>query len=365
MKLHVAVAGWLLGPPSGANRRLLALVAAAGRLLAPGERITVLHGETFAPPGDDGVAWRPIAIPPGPTLERARAERRLLPAALDHLGATVLDHGFLPLPRTLLPTCLLVHDTRAAEGLSRWPRWLARAVLRRALRRADAVVTPSAWTARRLEALAPGLSPPIVVPNGVELPLACAATAPRRPLPPQGYLLHVGHLEARKNLDVVVRALASLPAAQRPELWLAGRDAGRGLELARVPGVRWFGAVDDDELPALYQHARAVVVPSRHEGFGLCALEGLAHGRPVLASDAGALPEVLGGTGVLLPTDDSAAWAAAILATAVDDGGGSRRRARAQQFAWPEAAARLLAVWRRLHGQRFAGRTDGRGAPAD
>jgi alpha-1,3-rhamnosyl/mannosyltransferase len=352
MNLHVVVAGWLLGPPSGANRRLLHLLGHASRLLAPGERITVLHGELFRPPPDDGICWRPIPIPPGPTVVRARAEARLLPATLRGLDATVFDHGFLPLPQVPVPACLLVHDTRAADGLTRWPRWLARAVLRRSLRRADAVVVPSEWTARRLAALAPGLPAPVVVPNGVDLPASGPAPPPRRPLPTNGYLLHVGHLESRKNLGVVVRALAALPVASRPELWLVGRDAGVGAATAQAPFVRWFGAVADTELPALYWHARAVVVPSRHEGFGLCALEGLAYGRPVLASDAGALPEVLGGTGRLLPPDDDAAWAAAIAATASDDGSGPARQARAQQFAWPTAAARLLGVWRRLHRQR-------------
>lgn len=354
MKLHVAVAGWLLGPPSGANRRLLQLVAHAAGQLAPGERITVLHAEAFAPPADDGVHWRPIAIPPGPAIVRARAEARLLPAMLRALDVTVFDHGFLPLPHVDVPTCLLVHDTRAADGLTRWPRWLARAVLRRSLRRADAIVAPSEWTARRLQALVPGLPAPAVVPNGVDVPPADSSPAPRRPLPRTGYLLHVGHLEARKNLGVVVRALHALPPDQRPELWLAGREAGAGATLQRAPFVRWFGAIDDDELPALYHHARAVVVPSRHEGFGLCALEGLAHGRVVLASDAGALPEVLGGQGVLLPPDDPGAWARAIAAAIGDDGDAAARRARAAQFAWSTAAAPLLAVWRRLHAQRVS-----------
>ncbi|MBL9076824.1 MAG: glycosyltransferase family 4 protein [Planctomycetes bacterium] len=360
MNLHVAVAGWLLGPPSGANRRLLRLVREAAAQLAPGERITVLHGHGFAAPADDGVRWHPIDVPAAPTLARANAERRELGAALALLGATVYDHGFLPLPRAPVPTCLLVHDTRAVAGLSRWPRWFARAVLRRSLRRADAVVAPSQWTAGELTRLVPGLQP-IVVPNGVDLPPPGATPpAPRRPLPPHGYLLHTGHLEPRKNLGVVVRALAALPEDRRPELWLVGRDAGSGQALVRAPFVRWFGAVDDDELPALYAHARAIVVPSRLEGFGLCALEGLAHGRPVLASDRTALPEVLGGLGTLLPPDDVAGWATAIAALpppGSEDGAAAARRARAGRFAWPAAAAQQLAVWRRLHAQRRAGFT--------
>jgi hypothetical protein len=114
-------------------------------------------------------------------------------------------------------------------------------------------------------------------------------------------LLHVGHLEPRKNLAIVMRALATLPQAERPELWLVGNDAGDRSRLEALatrlqcrPFVHMLGVVPDRELDALYDHARAVVVPSCYEGFGLCALEGLAHGRAVLASRAAALPRCSG-----------------------------------------------------------------------
>lgn len=359
MSLHVAIAGWLLGAPSGANVRLLKLVEAAARQLGPGERLTLLHRTGNVPPTMPGVEPHPVPIPAGPAWRRALAERRLLPTILRDVGATVLDHGFLPLPPVPIPTCLLVHDVRAAHGLSSWPRWIARAALRRSCARASAVVVPSAWTAARLRDLvAPDLHP-IVVPNGTDLPptapLTAAPTAPTA-----GYLLHVGHLEPRKNLDVVVQALATITPAQRPQLWLAGRAAGAGAHLHRLvdrlslgPHVRFLGVVPDSDIQALYQGARAIVVPSVHEGFGLCALEGLAHGRPVLASRAGALPEVLGGCGVLLPADDPAAWAAALTDLAPDTSALlAARRARAAAFAWATAATRLLAVWRSLHEGR-------------
>jgi glycosyltransferase involved in cell wall biosynthesis len=346
MTLHVAIAGWLLGAPSGANRRLLALLAHAGPLLQPGERLTVLHRPDFAPPQLEGVHWQPVAIPAGPSWRRALAERRMLPAVLRALGATVLDHGLLPLPAVDVPACLLVHDLRAIDGLTRWPRWFAAAVLRRALARAAVVVAPSAWTADRLRRLAPRAAVR-VVPNGVDLPTS-TCPPPARPLPANGYLLHIGHLEPRKNLGIVLAALRALPPAARPELWLAGRDAGalRGL-LARGTGlaVRALGVVGDDELSRLYQHARAVVVPSRHEGFGLAALEALAHGTRVLVSDAGALPEVVGEAAAILPWNDAAAWARALAQT--DDGRtAAERRARAARFPWAGAATALVAAWR-------------------
>ena len=350
MTLHVAISGWLLGPHSGANRRLLALCEHLGPLLAIGERITVLHRRDCVPPALRRIEWRAIDVPSGPAWRRARAEARLLPAVLRELGANVLDHGFLPLPHVAVPTCLLLHDLRAAEGLTRWPRWLARAVLRRSCGRAAAIVVPSEFTAQRLRALVAPEPPVHVVPNGVVLP------PPYRGAPRE-HLLHVGHIEPRKNLGVVLRALARLPAVDRPPLLLVGHDAGSlaGLHaLATRLGIpdslQWCGVRDDAATAELYASARAVVVPSRYEGFGLCALEGLAHGRPVLVASAGALPEVVGAAGVVLPPDDPAAWAQGIAATAAPDAAAAAtRRHRAAEFGWPAAAAALLAVWRQLH----------------
>jgi glycosyltransferase involved in cell wall biosynthesis len=356
MTMHVAVSGWLLGPPSGANRRLLSLLAHAGAQLAPGERITVLHRPDFAPPQLRRIEWRSIAIPSGPVWRRLLAERQLLPPCLRELGATICDHGFLPLPALPVPACLLLHDLRASEGLTRWPRWLAQHVLRRSCARALAIVVPSEWTAQRLRTLVPTVAPR-VVPNGVDLPAAARAVS--RPLPPCGYLLHVGHLEPRKNLAIVMRALATLPQAERPELWLVGNDAGDRSRLEALatrlqcrPFVHMLGVVPDRELDALYDHARAVVVPSCYEGFGLCALEGLAHGRAVLASRAAALPEVLGAAGCLLPPHEVGAWAVAIAATARDDETApARRRAQAARFGWPEAARSLVTTWRECNAR--------------
>ncbi|MCC7396636.1 MAG: glycosyltransferase family 4 protein [Planctomycetes bacterium] len=353
MTMHVAVSGWLCGTPSGANRRLLALLAHAGERLRPGERITLLHRPDFVPPPLRGVQCVAIDIPAAPTWRRAFAEHRRLPALLQRLGATVLDHGFLPLPRVQVPVCLTVHDLRGVDGLTHRPRWLEARTLRRACERAAAVITPSRWSAERLHQLAPAAPAPVVIGNGVEVntPPPTHGPAPF-PLPSNGFLLHIGHLEARKNLSVVVRALARLPQATRPELWLVGRDAGARAALARCARrgdvtLRCLGVLPDAEVAVLYQHARAVVVPSRYEGFGLCALEALAAGRPLLAARATALPEVVGDDGLLLPVDDDAAWAVAIDSlpgqAAYDAAVAARARSR---YAWADAAVRLLQTWR-------------------
>ncbi len=349
MTLHVAVSGWLLGTPSGANRRLQALLHHIAPLLVGDERITVLHRADVPPFATlPQVSWCAVSIAATPTLRRIWCERRLLPGIVQQVGANVLDHGFLPLPRLRVPVVLTVHDLRAAEGLTRWPRWLARRTVRDSAARAAAVVVPSDFTRRALRAFAPAAAP-IVIHNGVALP-PVAATPTTRP----GHLLHVGHLEPRKNLEVIVRALALLPAAERPELRLVGRDAGSlgalrtlALALGVEDRLRHCGQLDDQALAVQFADARAVVVPSRYEGFGLPALEGLAHDRPVLVADAGALPEVVGAAGTVLPADDAAAWSRAIAATA-DATSDPARRLQAARHDWPSAAAQLLQVWRRV-----------------
>ena len=266
MSMHVAVAGWLLGPDahSGANRRLTALLREAHAWLRSEERVTVLHGPQLStPPRLPRIEWREVDIPPGPTWRRAVAEQRTLRPLLRELSATVYDHGFLPTPRVSVPVCQTIHDARDADGEGRWPRWLARSVLRRSLRRAACVVTVSEWTAQRLRALAPGCDP-VVVRNGVD---DREPGAPPADLPARGYVLHVGHLEPRKNLGVLIRALAHITAQDRPELWLLGADAGEGPRLrALAEGlgvhehVRFLGPKSDAELPAYYHDARLVGV---------------------------------------------------------------------------------------------------------
>ncbi|MBL8726364.1 MAG: glycosyltransferase family 4 protein [Planctomycetes bacterium] len=349
MSLHVAVAGWLLGAPSGANRRLLGLLGHLGPLLRPDEQVTLLHRADTQSPVLPGIRCVPVAIPGASTWSRLRAERRVLPSLLRALDAGVFDHGFLLPPPVPMPTCLTLHDVRAADGQTRWPRWLGRALVRHAAARAAAIVVPSEFTAGRVRALVGPRARVHVVPNGVDLPPLAQPTRE-----PGQHLLHVGHLEPRKHLELLLHALALLPADARPSLVLVGQDAGSWRPLARTAArlgvaVDWRGPLADAAVAPLLATARAVVVPSRYEGFGLLALEGLAHGRPVLVASAGALPEVVGNAGVVLP-DEPKAWAQAIAATATlaCPSASAARRRRAAAFAWPAAAESLLQVWRRL-----------------
>src|SRR5690606_3240385 len=287
-------------------------------LLARDEEVVVLHA------ADRACAWiRPplrahaVPFPAAPTTRRVLAEQRGLARELRRIGADVLELGTLPVPRALpARVALTVHDLRDLERATRrHPAWLARTALRSAARRTAAIVVPSAFTADRLTAVLRGGGPvPRVVPGAVG-----DAFLDLAPHPPEGrpFFLHVGHLERRKNLALLLAAYARFRDGARrhgrpcPALVLAGRDAGQGQALRRsvrrlgiAADVEVRGVVDEATLLALDAETHALLIPSPHEGFGLPALAALAAGVPAAVSDRGALPEVVGDQGLVLPARD-------------------------------------------------------------
>ena len=103
-------------------------------------------------------------------------------------------------------------------------------------------------------------------------------------------------------------------------------------------------------IQTLYWISSGLLIPSLHEGFGLTAIEGLAVGIPVLASNRGALPEVLGDAGEVLEADDPRAWAKAMAAAALnprDPRDVVKRKQRASEFSWAQSAELVLDAWRR------------------
>jgi glycosyltransferase involved in cell wall biosynthesis len=136
-------------------------------------------------------------------------------------------------------------------------------------------------------------------------PAAEVAAARERYEVPRDYLLWVGHLvhpEPHRRVPALVDAPRELP------LVLVGATGQWAREL---PGVILTGEVDDDELAALYTGARALVLPSEDEGFGLPAVEALACGTPVVACDGPSLREVLDGRATFVEAGDVAGMVAA------------------------------------------------------
>ena len=140
------------------------------------------------------------------------------------------------------------------------------------------------------------------------------------PLPraPEDELLCLGHVEPRKNLELVLRALAE--DRSLPPVRLAGAAKGGEAERLRTLAgelgveVRLHGPFEEAELPGLLARCAAVVFPSRLEGFGIPALEALRAGAPLAVSTAGALQEVVGGQVPSFDPEDAAGCARAIRA---------------------------------------------------
>jgi alpha-1,3-rhamnosyl/mannosyltransferase len=173
-------------------------------------------------------------------------------------------------------------------------------------------------------------------------------------VPGKGYLLFVGTLEPRKNIGKLLDAYEVLLGRRPspPTLLIAGRATAEAREwLSRIEApplagrVRYAGYVPDEQREELYSGARLLVLPSLDEGFGLPALEAMSAGVPVVASNRGSLPEVVGSAGVLVNPDDVAALSMALERLAFDDAAaaeaGAAGLARAQAFTWGAAAATL------------------------
>jgi alpha-1,3-rhamnosyl/mannosyltransferase len=164
---------------------------------------------------------------------------------------------------------------------------------------------------------------------------------------------------AHKNHETLIRAFARI-ATEHPDALLvlpggegpAEHDVRRAIEREGVADqVRRLGRVPNGVLEVLYRRTTALTFPSRYEGFGMSVLEVMNEGRPVIASTAGALPEVVGEGGVLLDPDDTTAWS-----TALDQLLRDRVRwrqladaasARATTFSWRQSVEDVVALYRR------------------
>jgi alpha-1,3-rhamnosyl/mannosyltransferase len=176
-----------------------------------------------------------------------------------------------------------------------------------------------------------------VVPNGVE-----AEFTQNGPAADGDYVLAVGTLEPRKNLQRLVEAARRSDV----ELRVVGARGWGGVEVSGN-GVRWLGEVGDAELARLYRGARCVAYPSLYEGFGIPVLEAMACGAPVVTSRGTAMEEVADGAAILVDAHDPAEIAAGIeRAVAERDRLVPRGLERARAFRWDAIAAATVGVYR-------------------
>lgn len=177
---------------------------------------------------------------------------------------------------------------------------------------------------------------------------------------PETFILFVGTIEPRKNLATLLRAYRLLRDRYRLEAplllsgamgWLSEDLIAHVASLKLEPHVRFLGKTTPEQLLALYNLATVLAHPAHYEGFGLTPLEAMACATPVVCSDAGSLPEVVGDAALLAPPNDEEAWAVALHRVMEDEALQAslrtKGRARAAQFSWEKAARQTLETYRK------------------
>jgi glycosyltransferase involved in cell wall biosynthesis len=331
---------------------------------------TLTHDQT-AP---DRIRERPwfLSLVPGYVAAGSRAAARV---ARD--GGFDVIHAFWPIPQGVLGmwarkrTGLPLVSTFFGVELT----WMERQfpflapLLRRIVRASDAVTAISTYTARRLQAQVPGVDPAII-------PFGAAVDAPAQP-PPYSYdgarpfeLLFVGRLVERKGVHLLLDALASLPPERRVALHVVGDGPDRAkleAQAARLGlGDRavFHGFVDSAELKRRLETCDGFVLPAvvdakgDTEGLGVVLIEAMTYARPVIASAAGGIVDIVrdGRNGFLVPPGDAEALAGAI-GRMMDDPAAARalglngREDAEAGFSWDSIADRLADIYRRVsHG---------------
>ncbi|GMV08371.1 MAG: hypothetical protein AMXMBFR55_01050 [Gemmatimonadota bacterium] len=283
----------------------------------------------------------------GAEFAAATRERRAFAPHLVHahwwfpgglVGTWAAGLAGIPLVTTMHGT-----DVRLARA-----RTFARPLFRHVLHHSRAVTTVSRWLADEVRDLVPGVAP-LVAPMPVATSLfhpAATRSSDR--------VLFVGRLNAQKGVALLLDAIARMRRQVAFDLVGDGPDAAplkaQAAQLGIADRLTWHGARPQTELPAFYQRASALVVPSLEEGLGLVAVEGQLCEAPIVAFDSGGITDIIthGETGLLAPAGDVDALAAA-LDRLFDDPelrfalGRAGRMSALGDFA-PESAARRYAT---------------------
>lgn len=284
-------------PLHGMARYTLNLLRELAELLGPEDLLLVIYNrQTFTPPPTGpAVLWIDAGIP-----WFSRRELILMPRLLRRLQPELLHIPTYWKPYlSPCPWVMTVHDLiHLLPPVSAQHRAYY-ALLRQQLRQRCALlltVSEASATALR-DWLGPGGPDIQVTRPGVE-----AAYQPAEGASTDDYALFVGNPKPHKAFELALRATEAL---------------GLPLRSVGVPHSGLFHhqalqAVPEAEMPALYQQARLLLLPSRQEGFGLPGLEALACGTPVLAADLPVLREVLGPAARYVPRHEAQSWQEAL-----------------------------------------------------
>jgi glycosyltransferase involved in cell wall biosynthesis len=268
-------------------------------------------------------------------------------------------------PRGRAPLVVTVHDAAPLlypDTYTRLGRRFHELGFAAAAARADAIVAPTAAAADEVAEHTTIARDRIrTIHHGVDHTLASEAQVEAVRLVfdlEAPYVLWVGTLEPRKNVGTLVDAFAravddaDLPhdlVLAGPSGWLSESDAVSQRAAALGRRARFTGPLSPDELRALYRGADLFALPSRHEGFGLPAVEAMAQGTAVVCSDLPVLREVTGGQARYVSPDDDAGWTDTLITMLRDDAArtalGEAGRLHALRFTWERSCAQHVEVY--------------------
>ncbi|MDH7570950.1 MAG: glycosyltransferase family 1 protein, partial [Armatimonadota bacterium] len=379
--MRIAVDGLLLwGRYSGVERAIDRLVAALAADCGEHEYVVYVPADSPAlrqplPLGATGenLTFRAAPFRGANRVVRILWQHLCLPRVAAGDGAHLLFAPGYVLPlRWRRPSVLFIYDVIALSHPTlarRTNAWHYRLVLPLSARRATRIAVPSQHVRQQVVQWCGVPAAKVqVVPLGIDATFAPVSSASQREavrcryrLPPQ-FLLYVGNLEPKKNLERLLEAYALLRREGVPHhLVLAGKP-GWGMERLRVAlqrnpfraDIHLTGFVPDADLPALYSLADLFVFPSVVEGFGLPPLEAMACGTPVLVADVEPFHEIVGDAGVRVDPHDASAIAAG-MKRVLTDASLRRRltesgRCRAQAFTWERSARALRSLFAEATG---------------
>jgi len=306
------------------------------------------------------ITRRPELVPDGieavelPARSQALRMTIALPRALRRLAPALGHFTYVVPPAYRGPAVVTIHDLSFEldpEVMNRRDRFMFRTFVPRSARRADRVLAGSERTRRDLvEQYGIGEEKVVVTPYGVD-PIFRPGGAVHDGAP---YALFVGGIQPRKDPLTAVEALALVDGDLR--LVLVGDEKRGGDDvrsavrrLGLEARVELAGYVEREGLAALYRGAACLVFPSRYEGFGLPVLEAMASGTPVVATTAGAVPEVAGDAAVLVEPGNPEGLADGIRrALSERERLSAAGLERVRRFSWSETARRTLEVYREL-----------------
>ena len=351
----------------GISQYIIHLIQALAVVAGEG-RFTIFHSRKeerdFRPTGDGRFARRNLWTPCHHRLERQILTAELWPYGLDVYHSP----DFIPPAGGASRRVITVHDLTflyypdflTAESRRYYANQIAWAVSA-----ADQVIADSEATRTDIITLL-GVAPTRVTAihlaanplySLTPMPHELAATAAEYELD-AGFILSVGTLEPRKNLPLLLRAYQRLRARHHVTAplvlvgskgWLYDDVFTTINRLDLSDHVRHLAGVPDVKLAHLYHLAGVLAFPSQYEGFGLPALEAMHCGCPVVASNRGSLPEVVGDAGLILDPNDEPAWVEALAAVLADSVAADTLRQagyrQAQRFTWESTARQTLAVY--------------------